>query len=286
MRAFKIPPSPLTTALVNPTNVHPETNNATNSSASYFTDKSVLDNIPVTMLYLSAIYAVIFLFGLLVIVEAPYAKKMEGKEKPKLMMRLKSAWTYMYKVACKDYNFYLLWMGRYLYLTIGAGVMSHWKTYSFTQSRNDQIIATAGGLRYKIKTLNGHIISHHFSGVVNCLSRLLAGYMVDKFVYKKLMTTCGVLLTLNLLSMYFAGQYIVGILVCVWLVYFIGFTHFSTIPAQVSDKSIHIHIILPFKTSISFRFTDYSLVTKFMWYLDALVWLNPSPTELSEYLIQ
>ena len=144
--------SPLTTALVNPTNIHPEANNATNSSASYFTDKSVLDNIPVTMLYLSAIYAVIFLFGLLVIVEAPYAKKMEEKEKPKLMMRLKSAWTYMYKVACKDYNFYLLWMGRYLYLTIGAGVMSHWKTYSFTQSRNYQIIATAGGLRYKLIT--------------------------------------------------------------------------------------------------------------------------------------
>ena len=71
------------------------------------------------------------------------------------------------------------------------------------------------------------------SGVVNCLSRLLAGFLVDKFVYKKLMTTCGVLLTFNLLCIYFLEHYFIGILICVWIVYFIGFTHFSTIPAQV-----------------------------------------------------
>ena len=145
----------------------------TNSSASYFTDISVLNNVPVTMLYLSAIYGVIFVLGLMVIVEAPsgirvgikfaaqnvidvstvvalsYGIKDEETEKPKLMMRLKSAWMYMYKVACRDYNFYLLWMGRYLYLTIDAGVLSHWKTYSFTLSSNDQIMATAGGVRYE-----------------------------------------------------------------------------------------------------------------------------------------
>ena len=138
---------------MNPENIHPEANNVTNSSASYFTEKSVLDNIPATMLYLSAIYAVIFIFGLLVIVEAPSNVKKEEREKPKLIMRLKSAWKYMYQVACRDYNFYLLWMGRYLYLTIDAGVLSHWKTYSFTQSNNDQIIAIAGGVRYKCNTI-------------------------------------------------------------------------------------------------------------------------------------
>ncbi len=133
---------------MNPANIQPEANNITNSSASYFTDKAVLDNIPVTMLYLSVIYAVIFFFGLLVIVKAPSGRKKDETEKPKLFKRLLSAWKYMYQVACKDYNFYLLWMGRYLYLTIDAGVLSHWKTYSFTQSSNDQIIAIAGGVRY------------------------------------------------------------------------------------------------------------------------------------------
>ena len=87
---------------MNPENIHPEANNVTNSSASYFTEKSVLDNIPATMLYLSAIYAVIFIFGLLVIVEAPSNVKKEEREKPKLIMRLKSAWKYMYQVACRE----------------------------------------------------------------------------------------------------------------------------------------------------------------------------------------
>ena len=140
--------SPLTTALVNPANIHPTRNNESNSSASYFTEQTVLDNVPVTMLYLSAIYAVVFMFGLLVIVEAPVMKKKAESEKPKLEMRLKSAWKYMYRVACRDYNFYLLWLGRYLYLIIDAGVLTHWKTYSFTQSSDDQIIAIAGGVRY------------------------------------------------------------------------------------------------------------------------------------------
>ena len=143
---------------MNPANIHPEANNVTNSSASYFTDISVLNNVPVTMLYLSAIYGVIFVLGLMVIVEAPSGMKDEETEKPKLMMRLKSAWMYMYKVACRDYNFYLLWMGRYLYLTIDAGVLSHWKTYSFTQSSNDQIMAIAGGVRYEFNK-KGAVIS-------------------------------------------------------------------------------------------------------------------------------
>ena len=132
----------------------------------------------------------------------------------------------------------------------------------------------------------GTSISFYFSGVVNCLSRLLAGYMVDKFVYKKFMTTCGVLLTLNLLSIYFVGQYLVGILICVWLVYFIGFTHFSTIPAQVSVLNKSIIIIKISKIYLYFRFTDYSPVIKFMWCLDALDWLNHFPMELLAYLIQ
>ena len=145
---------------MNPANIQPEANNITNSSASYFTDKSVLDNIPVTMLYLSAIYAVIFFFGLLVIVQAPSGRRKDETEKPKLFKRLLSAWMYMYQVACKDYNFYFLWMGRYLYLTIDAGVLSHWKTYSFTQSSNDQIIAIAGGVRYyfRIKERSHHLL--------------------------------------------------------------------------------------------------------------------------------
>ena len=71
------------------------------------------------------------------------------------------------------------------------------------------------------------------SGVANCLSRLVAGYLTDRIVYSKLMSGCGALLTVNLVTIYFVGEHFAAILVCVWLVYLLGFTHFTAIPAQV-----------------------------------------------------
>ena len=71
------------------------------------------------------------------------------------------------------------------------------------------------------------------SGVANCLSRLVAGYLTDRIVYSKLMSGCGALLTINLVTIYFVGEHFAAILVCVWLVYLLGFTHFTAIPAQV-----------------------------------------------------
>ena len=56
-----------------------------------------------------------------------------------LQERLQSAWHYMCRNAGKSQNFYLLWLERFLHLTIGAGVLAHWKTFSFTQSDNDQV---------------------------------------------------------------------------------------------------------------------------------------------------
>ena len=73
------------------------------------------------------------------------------------------------------------------------------------------------------------------SGILNFLSRLLFGIMFDIIGYSKLMSVTGVLLSINLFSMYFIGQQaFIGLLFTVWLVYFLGFCHFSTIPAQVN----------------------------------------------------
>ena len=47
------------------------------------------------------------------------------------------------------------------------------------------------------------------------------------------MTGTGLLLTIDLICIYYIGQYFIGLLFCVWVVYFLGFAHFSTIPAQV-----------------------------------------------------
>ena len=134
--------SPLQTVLVNPSNVSPS--NSSNSSSSYFTDQAVLDNVPTSLLYMAAIYAVVFFLCLLVTKEAPKEapKEMENTaeaSKQSLTERLVSAWSYVYREAARTGDFYLLWLARFLYLTVGAGVLAHWKTFAFTQSSNDQV---------------------------------------------------------------------------------------------------------------------------------------------------
>ena len=53
---------------------------------------------------------------------------------------------------------------RFLFLSIGAGLLAHWKTFSLTLSRNDSLVSGAGGV----------------AGILNCLSRLLAGAALDR----------------------------------------------------------------------------------------------------------
>ena len=72
------------------------------------------------------------------------------------------------------------------------------------------------------------------SGIVNFLGRLVAGVLFDRLGYSRLMSGTGLLLAATLASIYTAGKHIQGLIACVWLVYFLGFAHFSTIPAQVS----------------------------------------------------
>ena len=69
---------------------------------------------------------------------------------------------------------------------------------------------------------------------MNFLSRLVFGVLFDILGYSKLMSVIGFLLSINLFSMYFVSQQsFYGLIISVWLVYILGFCHFSTIPAQV-----------------------------------------------------
>ena len=142
------------TVLVNPLNLKQEIVNSTKlpsvngtiSTTTYFLDQDVLDNIPNTMLYMSAIYGALFCIGLLITTEAPKDASRQSTQKT-LSERLQSAWIFMYKEASRSLDFHLLWLARFLYLTVGAGMLAHWKTFAFTQSSNDQIVAIAGGVR-------------------------------------------------------------------------------------------------------------------------------------------
>ena len=55
------------------------------------------------------------------------------------------------------------------------------------------------------------------------------------------MTAIGLLLFIDLVCIYYIGQHFLGLLFCVWVVYFLGFAHFSTIPAQVAGKKYDVN---------------------------------------------
>ena len=131
---------------MNPSNIAPDFLNSTNTNSgglSYFTDPLVLDNVPFLLLYMSAIYAVIFIIACFITVGAP-AK--EDKQQ-KLSERLESAWLFVYQDASRDLDFYLLCLARLAFMTIDAAMFAHWKTFAFTQSSDDQMVSVVGGVR-------------------------------------------------------------------------------------------------------------------------------------------
>ena len=149
--------SPLQSILVNPANIPPASSNFTNateemSSSSYFTDPEVLANVPLLLLYMAAIYTIILSIGAMLLVEKDQGKS----ETVDLKKKLSESLSYLYHETFPRLDFYLLWFTRFLFLTIGAGALAHWKTFSFTQSDNDKMVTIAGGV----------------GGFANCLSRL------------------------------------------------------------------------------------------------------------------
>jgi len=206
--------TPFQTFLVNPNNTDPTRNDLTTSS--YFTDPNVLDRIPRVFLYMGFIYAAIFVVGLILCVGKPEDKSEDTTMEDSAVKRLKAAWKFMYQEASRTQNFYLLFLARFLYLAIGAGALAHWKTFSFTQNNNDQIISAVGS----------------GCGVFNWLSRVLTGMLYDKIGYSKLMSGIGILLTINLATIPWVGQSLPGLMVSIWCLYLLAFSHFTTIPAQ------------------------------------------------------
>ena len=153
--------SPLQSVLVNPDNLAPGSQSSNSSVSSYFTDPAVLDNVPPTLLYMAAIYAVISTIGVSLTV-GPTEEEKGGQ--PSLKQRLIDAENYFFSDAARNTDFYLLWLARFLYLTVGAGVLAHWKTFSFTQSDDDQIVSIAGGIRLvKCIFLIPYIVTNFFS---------------------------------------------------------------------------------------------------------------------------
>ena len=129
--------APIQSVLVNPSNIAPEGSNRSqsSSSSSYFTDRSVLANTPPALLYLAAIYLGLLSIGIIITREKPSEAQ---KENPRLKQRVQAALGFLVSEVLRNQDFWLLWASRYFLLICGAGIISHWKTFSFTQNKNDQ----------------------------------------------------------------------------------------------------------------------------------------------------
>jgi len=216
---------PLQTLLINPANIPPLQQG--NSSSVYFTEEQVLKNFPPAFLYLGIIYIALFTVGILLTVE----KDSQDDEAPALMDRLRESFSYLIKHAFKCLDFYLLWLTRFLFLAVGCGVLAHWKTFTFTHSENDKLVSLAGGV----------------NGIMNCLSRGVAGALLDRIRFNRLMPVIAAFLTILLLSIFFIAQFsLPGLIVSIWTVYALSFSHFSTVPAQALNlfKSTHNSVVV------------------------------------------
>ena len=69
---------------------------------------------------------------------------------------------------------------------------------------------------------------------MNCLGRIVAGALLDRFRFNSLMPSIAFLLTMVLMIVPIIGKVsFAGLIVCIWIIYALSFTHFATVPAQV-----------------------------------------------------
>ena len=70
---------------------------------------------------------------------------------------------------------------------------------------------------------------------MNSLSRIVAGALLDKYQFNRVMPAFAAILTVILASIFFISQEsVVCLVICVWTIYALSFAHFGTVPAQVS----------------------------------------------------
>ena len=110
--------------------------------------------------------------------------------------------TYLVKETFTRKDFYLLWLTRlppgtlkkgrksmflrFLFLVVGSGFLAHWKNLAFTQSQDDKLVSIIGGRKCKQPITNENcrlgndFLKPGVNGVVNFLSRVVAGTLLDR----------------------------------------------------------------------------------------------------------
>ena len=133
----------------------------------------------------------------------------------------------------------MLWLTRFLFLVVGAGILAHWKNFSFTQSDDDRLVSISGGKSGNNFGREKRVFFAGVNGIMNCVSRIIAGALLDRFRFSHVMPIIGSLLTIILISIYFIAQTsFLGLIICTWIIYALSFAQFSTVPAQVDQELV------------------------------------------------
>jgi len=210
--------TPLQTFIINPDNVLPvlNTNNGTNSTEKYFEDPEVLERVPVYLLYISTVYGILSLIGIILCVEKPKESD-SSKIKEKKVDVIKNSFKFLWREGFTNRDFYLLWLTRYMLLVVCGGILSHWKSFGLQLNPDDRQISIVGGV----------------NGILNSVSRIITGALMDKLSYRVLMPTICAVLSLALVCIFWVGHAAFeGYYALIWLAYLLSFSHFASVPTQ------------------------------------------------------
>ena len=113
-------------------------------------------------------------------------------------------------------------------------------------SEDDQLISVLGGIKIPFywiifsKSLLSGII-----GFMNCISRFLGGYLSDRFRFCYFQSLISLTISVTfIITMFIYNINFYGFSICLCILYLLGFTHFSSIPAQVVGKHSNCEVLL------------------------------------------
>merc|ERR1719222_574425 len=103
---------------------------------------------------------------------------------------------------------------------------------------------------------------------MNCLSRGVAGALLDRIRFNRLMPVISAFLTILLVSIFFISQVsFPGLIISIWTVYALSFSHFSTVPAQaiILFPSVHNSVVVgTIALADTFSYLTLGFINKFI----------------------
>jgi len=105
-------------------------------------------------------------------------------------------------------------------MVIIGGLLNHIKTVSLSLNGDDQQISILIGL----------------TGIMNCFSRFLGGYLTDQFKFRYFQSLISVFITITfIITMFICSISFYGFVVCMMVQYLLVFTHFSSVTTQAMN---------------------------------------------------